>query len=377
MQPYINYIENYDAKLPYTIEYKYLGAERVITNEISIRENVKNGKVIYTAKSTKFDKNHIVPANKLSNGTSYAAKLRVQLASDEWSEWSPEMTFTCLATPILEFQSLDDKNYIYNNDVEMVVVYKQEQGEKIDTYQMSLLNENKVPITTYPTRMPEETSPNVLTERMSDLVKGRLYYIGCRVTTKNGINFFDTHEFIPHYIAPSFTGIINVQNQNDGGQVMVQTFLKQMLGTQTTPFIDGEEGKEDLANVYSYVDNEWVVIPKNKPLMYQRLGMAKASDWIAKIWCKNVQNGLFLRFTRTNGEPIEIRFYKHDNYITCEKEYLDIKSRTISNIVSGLKLNEFYLYIKVIEYRVQMTIIPKFEYATYENVSYDSESVYE
>lgn len=354
-QPYINFIDNFDAEKDYTVEYTYLGSERILTNEVSIKENKTNGKEIYVRQSTKFDKNHVIPANFLKNGESYLIKLRVKLTADSWSDWSPTMDFVCLSTPILYFQTLDDKNYIYNNDIMMNVLYRQKQGEKIETFQFSLMDENKVPIYTYPVRFTDPQSPNYISERMSDLVKGRLYYVGCKIKTKNGIVFFDSHEFIPHYVAPTISGMMAVQNNQEDGQVLVQTFMKQLLGTQTKPYIPGKNG-EVLENSYIYLDNEWIVIPPDHPLMYKRLGMAKASDWMAKIWCKNVQNGLFLDMTRTNGDPIGLKFYKKDNYITCEKEFLGVKSRTKSNEVKDLKLKGFYLYIKVIEYRIQMTI---------------------
>lgn len=357
MQPYINYIDNFDAKKDYTIEYTYLGSERILTNQLSIRENKLNSTAIYNRESTKFDKSHLVPKGTLTNGKNYIAKIRVKISETTWSDWSPEVPFICLSTPTLSFETLDNKNYIYNDDVMMNIIYRQEQGEKIETYQITLMDQNKVPITLYPVRFPNPATPNTLTERVNGLVKGRLYYIGCRVTTKNGINYFETHEFIPHYVAPSISGVINVSSQPENGQILIQSFLKQLLGTQTKPFIPDADNSEP--ENYVYLNDEWVVIPPDKPLMYKDLGMAKASDWVAKIWCKNIPNGTFLDFERVNNEPVGMKFIKYDDYITCEKEYLGLKSRTKSNTVIGLGLNEFYLYIKVIEFRVQMTIIPK------------------
>ena len=366
MQPYINQIGNFDAKDLYTVEYKYLGAERVLTNELSIREDVNGTSPIYVRQSTKFDKEHNIPANSLVNGKNYVAKIRVKLsdglsvedeADDVWSDWSPEISFLCLANPTFVFTTLDEKNYIYNDDVMMQVVYRQEQGEKILNYQFSLLDQNKTPIEVFPTRLPSLSSPNVLEERFSGLVKGRLYYIKCQVNTLNGINYFETHEFIPHFASPSLDGIIEAQNQYEHGQVLVQSFLKQTLGIQTRPFVPGYQTND--SDNYTYLDNEWVIIPPDKPLQYTSLGMAKASDWIAKVWCKNILNGLFLELEQKDGNGIGLKFYKYDNYITCEKTYLGVTSRTISNIVPDLKLKEFYLYIKVIEFRIQMTIAIK------------------
>lgn len=357
MQPYINTIETFDAQNEYKIGYTYLGSERVTTNEVSIREAVSGSQPVYLSQSTKFDKVHILPASTLINGKTYWVKIRVQVNETTWSSWSPEEEFLCLSTPVLTFDSLDDDSYVYNNNVMMSVVYRQEQGERVETYQFSLLNQNKTPIKSFPVRVPDQLSPNVFSERFDGLVKGKMYYVGCRITTRNGIRFFDTHEFIPHFVTPSIDGIITVDNSGDDGQVLLQAYLKQMLGTQTKPFIPN--APTDNSNNYTFMNGEWIIIPAEMPLMYTRLGMAKASDFVVKLWCKNVLNGTMLEFSEELGKGVHLKFTKHNDYITCEKEYMGVTSRTRSNVVAGLGLKEFYLYIKVVEFRILMKIVPK------------------
>lgn len=357
MYPYINLIENFDANHDYTLTYTYLGSERITTNELTIREAKTGSSPVYTRRSTKFDKNHVIPRGTLVNGKSYWVKIRVQLSESRWTEWSPELEFICLTTPVLIFDSLDSNSFVYNNDILMTAIYRQEQGERVETYQFVLMSNNKTPITTFPVRIPDQQSPNVFTERIAGLVKGKLYYIGCRITTRNGINFFDMHELIPQFVTPSLDGMMTVSNNGDDGQVLIQSYLKQMLGTPTKPFIPDAEN--DNSNNYTYMNEDWIVIPRNMPLMYTRLGMAKASDFIIKAWCKNVENGILFNLSEELGGGVHMTFVKHDDYITCEKEFMGVKSRTRSNIVPNLKLKEFYLYVKVIEFRVHIKIVPK------------------
>lgn len=355
LQPIINDIANFDAKKEYVVEFSYYGSDRVLTSEVSVRENAKDSLPVFTQTVSKFSKSLIIPAGALQNGKNYLIKIRVQENDKDWTEWSAEAKFMCLADPVFTFTSLRDGKYVYNNEVMMTVLYRQEQGEKVLNYQFVLMDQNKVPITKYPVRYPDSTAPNILQEKMDGFVKGRLYYVGCRVNTKNGISFFDKHEFVPHFVAPALAGIVNVQNQEEQGQVLLQAFLKQVLGTQVQASVVGQDDNTP-AN-YIYLDNEWVVIPKDKPLMYKKLGMAKASDWIGKIWCKNVANGDFLTITKEGGDFFGgMKFVKHDDYITCEKDYLGMKYRTKSNEVKGLKKQAFYLYIKVIEFRVELHI---------------------
>lgn len=357
MIPFLNIIDNFDANFDYTMYFSYLGSSRMIKNKLSIRES-NSDKSVYERESTKFDKSHVVPKGVLVNGKSYKAKISImQETGEEWTGWSPEVEFLCLSTPVIVFDNIDHQRFVYNDDVMMTAIYRQEQGEKVEAFQFVLMDENKVPLTEFPTRIPNPRTPSILQERVSGLVKGRLYYLSCKVITTNGINYTEFQEFIPQFIAPTVNGIVQVSNQGDSGQVLVQAFLKQMLGTQAKAYVpyaddDGEWN-------YVFLNDDWIVIPPDMPLVFTRLGMAKSSDWIGKIWCKNVPNGLMLDFSRELGEETHIKFYKHDEYITCEKEFAGIKSRTKSNTVKGLKLKEFYLYIKVIEYRVQMKIVPK------------------
>lgn len=355
MQPYLNPISNFDSKLDYLLTYIYLGSSRVLKNEVKIREAVQGSNPIYTRTSSKFDKNHLIPSGSLTNGKTYWASIRVEIEG-EFTEWSPEVQFTCLSTPTLKFNSLDSENYVFNDDIMMQVLYIQEQGERIETFQFTLLDQHKQAITKYPVRMPDVMTPNVLQERVTNLSKGKLYYIGIRITTKNGINYYEDHEFIPQFITPTLEGIITTENQDDTGQVLIQSYIKQMLGTHVKPSIPGMALANDIE--YSYWKDSWIIIPREKPLMYTRLGMAKASDWVAKVWCENIVNGTMLDFAKQDSGHPHIKFIKYDNYIVCEKELAGIVSRTKSNIVKDLKLKKFFLYIKVVEYRVQMKIIP-------------------
>lgn len=366
MYPYINIINNFDARNPYVVGYTYLGADRILTNELSIRENKPNGRSIYSRESTKFDKNHEIPQDTLKNGVSYLAKVRVKVGG-KWSPWSPEVKFLCLAEPTVTFTSLDEKNYIYNNDVLMTAIYRQAQGEKIKTYQFTLMNENKVPITKYPVRYPNENEPNILKERIGGLVKGKLYYVGCRVITHNGINHLEIKEFVPHYVAPTLEGSVQVKNQEDNGQILIQTFMKQLLGTQTKAYIPNAPNDDPMN--YSYLNKEWVIIPPSMPLYFTRIGMAKAGDWVFKVWCKNVVNGTMLDFSKEFGDGIHVKIIKHDDYVIAEKEYRGIKSRVRSNIVKDLKLNPFCLYVRSVEHRIQLDIIPMDSYVINYDVS--------
>lgn len=354
-QPILNQASNYDAKNSYTFTFTYLGAEHTTTNTLSIREDGPGTKPVYEKDQVSLDKNHILPATTLNNGTAYLAKVRVKL-KDGYSEWSPEIKFTCYTTPRILFDTIDQHQFIYTNDVLMSAIYTQAQNEPVTSYQYTLYDQRHVALVKYPIRKPERNSPTRFSERVSNIKKGKLYYIGLKVVTKHGIIYEQLQEFTAQYITPSVSGIIQPTMNKDDGQIVVDLFLKQLLGTSARAYIP--KRKNDNADNYTYWKDDYVFVPKENPLIYTKLAMAKASDWIGKFWVMNVQNGLFLDFSPAEDRGQHIKFYKHDDYITCEKEFGQIKSRTRSNVIKDLKLRPFYMFVYVKEYRVEIKIVP-------------------
>lgn len=354
-QPILNQVRNYDANEEYTFNFMYLGAESTTTNTLSIRKDEPDSKPIYEQDQVSLDKNHILPAKTLTNGNAYLAKVRVK-TDKGYSEWSAEIKFMCFTTPKIVFDTIDQKQFIYTNDVLMSAVYLQEQGEPVETYQFTLYDQRHVIIQKYSVRVPDADSPTRFSERVKDIRKGKLYYIGLKVTTKHGIIYEQLQQFTAQYVAPSISGVVHPILNKDEGQIAVELFLKQMLGTSARAYVPNRKNDND--DQYTYWKNDYVVVPKENPLMYTKLAMAKASDWVAKLWVMNVQNGMFLDFAPTFGDGQHIRFIKHDDYITCEKQAGRIVSRTRSNSIPGLKLRPFYLFIRVKEYRIEMKIVP-------------------
>jgi hypothetical protein len=332
-----------------------LGAEHTTTNTLSIREDGPGTKPVYEKDQVSLDKNHILPAKTLNNGTAYLAKVRVKL-KDGYSEWSPEIKFTCYTTPRILFDTIDQHQFIYTNDVLMSAIYTQAQNEPVTSYQYTLYDQRHVTLVKYPIRKPERNSPTRFSERVSNIKKGKLYYIGLKVVTEHGIIYEQLQEFTAQYITPSVSGIIQPTMNKDDGQIVVDLFLKQLLGTSARAYIPHR--KNDNADNYTYWKDDYVFVPKENPLIYTKLAMAKASDWIGKFWVMNVQNGLFLDFSPAEDRGQHIKFYKHDDYITCEKEFGQIKSRTRSNVIKDLKLRPFYMFVYVKEYRVEIKIVP-------------------
>lgn len=358
-QPTLNTISTFDAKNERKLTYMYLGPERTTSSQLSIREDKGGSQPVFEKDQRSLDKEFILPADTLQNGTAYLAKLRVKL-DDGYSEWSPEIKFMCLTTPRIIFDTIDQKQFIYTNDVLMSAIYTQEQGDPVTSYRFTLYDQRHVTLQSFPTNVPTAISPTRFSQRIQNIKKGTLYYIGLMVETKHGIRYEQLQEFTAQYVAPSVSGVIQPLLNEQEGQVSIDLFLKQLLGTSAKAYIPNRDTDSD--DHYSYWEDDYVIVPKDNPLMFTKLAIAKASNWVAKLWVMNVRNGLFLDFAPRNGRGQHIKFYKHDDYLTCEKTFGKVISRTRSNIVKGLGLRPFYLYIKVTEYRVEMLIEPDYTF---------------
>lgn len=360
VQPIINVVSNFDANTEYTFRYTYLGVERTTINELSIREDTPNSQPVYVRQKNTFDKIHRLEKGTLHNGTAYLVKVRIQTDNGNWSDWSPEIPFLCLSTPNYTWEQIGDSKFIYTNEAMFAVLYTQAQSEPVLNYQFKLLDERHNTVSEYPVRVPDPLTPFRFTEHIKDLKKGKLYYLSCKVETKHGIIFEEEKEFTPQYIVPTLNSVVQLMMIEEDGQVSIMMFLKQILGTPAKPYVPNRATDSDYH--YTYWKNDLVIIPKDNPLMFTRLGMAKASDWVAKVWCQNIPNGMFLDWTTRTDEQNpsgfgpHVTFVKHDDYITCEKQFGKIKSRTKSNVIKGLGTKPFYLYIKVKEYRIEMFI---------------------
>lgn len=356
-QPILNQMANFDAKNEVVFTFTYLGAESTTTNTLSIREDKANSQPVYEKDQKSMDKNHVLPIDTLKNGTAYLAKVRVELdATGGYSEWSPEIKFTCFDTPHIIFDTINQKQKIYTNDVEMSAVYTQKQGEPVSTFQYTLYDQSHVTVQKYPVRVPNADSPTRFSERVSNIQKGKLYYIGLKVTTVHGLVYEQLQEFTAQYVTPSISGVVHPLLNKEEGQISIGLFLKQMLGTSARAYVPYRKNSND--NQYTYWKDDYVIVPKQNPLIFTKLAMAKASDWVAKLWVMNVQDGKFLDFAPEFGNGQHIIFYKRGDYITCEKRAGKIYSRTRSNIIPNLGLRPFYVYIKVTEYRVEVKISP-------------------
>lgn len=347
-------IQPWDATKGASFYFQYTGSRQALTNHLVVTD-VSTSEIVYSFEFSSFEKVHHLPPNHFTNGKVYKARLRVKFDDGNYSPYSNEVEFRTFATPVLDITSIDGQGYVYNQDVTFIADYSQGDNEKVKTYRFSLYDENEDLIENYPIRYP--MAENELTEVVKNLEKGKGYFIECHIETINGVIYSHRERFIPMYIVPSVNGLISTRTDEDEGFVRITANLKQVLGTQVRgkPRPVGDDGYD--SNNYTYIDNDWIVIPKDKPVMFEGLGMNRASDFVLKVWCKSVPNdSKFMELSPVANEGIAISFWKYGNRIVAEKTFNGVTSRHCSNIVTIPSGAEFMVYAKAIEHRIEVEL---------------------
>lgn len=349
--PRIQNINPIDAKTGATIYFEYTGSKQVVGNELVIKD-VSTSLTVYTFTNSTYEKKHDLPPNILTNGKIYTAEIRVQYGDNTYSGYSVGVKFHALSRPVLDIISIDGQGYVYNKDVTFQAQYSQLEGDIIKRYRFSLYDENNFLMKNYPMRYNTgNMNMTMLEELVRDLEKSKGYYIEITVETHRGMTYSHKEKFIALFIVPSMDGSLKVRTSNDTGFVNVEAFLKQITGTNVVA--DGEE------NDYEYLDNEWIIIPSDNPLIFTNLEMNKASDFISKVWFKDIpfnSDKPFMSIVENDKEK-SIDFYRKSDRVIAVKTFGGVEARYTSNKLMTLPSDAIYMYTRVIEHRIEIKIV--------------------
>lgn len=362
VQPTLWEIKPWDALKGTSVYFNYTGSKQALDNELVITD-VETKHIVYDYETSSFEKVHHIPPTVLQNGKTYSAKVRVKAVDGTYSPYSNEVQFKTFATPVLDISNIDGQGYVYNANVTFIAEYTQENGEPVKSYQFRLYDENEDLIKEFPIRYPS-TNDGILTETVEDLVKSKGYFIECSIETINGVTWSQRERFIPLYIVPSINGIIATRNDSDNGFIRITANLKRITGTKVAGDTVSQAGNltetespTQKIDTYDYIDEDWVIVPKDNPILFTGLDMNKASDFIMKIWCRNIPDGKqFIDISPPYNEGISIQLWKYADRVVATKEYKGIKSSYCSNILTIPQGVNFLLYVRVIEHRIDLYI---------------------
>lgn len=353
VQPMLLRIAPFDATKGNSIYFTFSGSGQAIENNLRITD-VGTGLAVYDFNYSGFEKVHHLPTDVIQNGKTYKAKLRVKFLDGTYSPYSNEVQFKTVATPIIDIENIDGQGYVYNSDVTFIARYSQEHNERVRTYRFHLYDENEDLIKSFPIRTPSDGAGIVLTETATKLEKGKGYFIECVVETVNGFVWSQKEKFIPLYIVPSINGLVQTRNDSDEGFVRITANLKQLLGTQVRAT---DPTDTYISDNYKYENDDWVIVPPDNPIVYKGLGMNRASDFVMKVWCKNIMNdSMFLSLTPQDPDGITIQFWKKNDRVVAIKEFAGVTSNHTSNQVTIPNNRQFMLYARVIEHRIELIV---------------------
>lgn len=347
MKPTLLSIKTFDTNKGSSIYYSYTGSMQIVSNELKITDVLTN-KIVYQYEARSYEKVHHIPPTILVNGKTYKAEIRVSHKNSGFSEWSNAVIFYTVTTPVLDIVSIDGQGYVYNTDVTFEATYNQRESDQIVRYRFSLYDENNILLKNYPMRYNDKReSLTTVHETIGDLRKSQGYYIEVMIETEKGMFHSQKEKFIPMYVTPFVNGVINAENDEDNGFVRVNARLKQLLGTAITA---------NKSYNYKYHNEDWIEIPNEAPVMFKGLGMNRASDFIMKTWFRKVPVGeMFLSLTQEDG-LISIDFYREKGRVVAKKYINNVCATYTSNVLSVSESEEVYMYVKVIEHRIEIEI---------------------
>ncbi len=275
-----------DNSQPFTFTFLSTGGNQVTKNNLVI-ENNSTGVEIYNQTIDNFIFNHTIPANTLTNGTQYRAKIRTGDINGNWSNFSDYILFYCFPKPIVNITNIID-GLVTNQTYEVLGLYSSDY-DPIQSYRFLIYDENSILLYT----TPEVYSSDIKHTFVFDHMK--TYGIELKCISQNKVEVSSgIIEFIVQYIQPELNTGITLEMFNNTGEVKITSTIVQVVG----------EGQN-----YLFVDSDWVDITASNAIVSFQDGLNWDSiNWALKLRFKNIPyNKVFCKVLGTNG-TIEVLY---------------------------------------------------------------------
>ena len=318
-----------------------LSGDQVVRNNLVIENNSTNVEV-YNQSVESFQLQHILPVNTLTNGIEYRAKIRTGNLANEWSlNFSEWIYFYVLSSPTILIPTIDENHKVYNSTINFTATYTQSESELMSSYKFLIYDTNQNLLKTYSEQFSDGTTPPI-TQEITGLENEELYYLEVKgISIHSQLSTSGLIAFTPFFITPRLITTLNVENLPSQGAVKLSVQLIQEIGQ-----ID--------SGTVTFIDNNWVNLT-NGQISFQD-GFQLGSDFILKLWCKNIpDNVVFLKLISEYGK---IEFIRVENKIHTFK-YLNglttIVPHFISNsLIVGVDV-EFMIYLQSLNNALEIT----------------------
>lgn len=142
--PTINKIDVFDATKEFEFEFSYSGTQAV-KNRLVIRKN-NDYSIVYDKTEERLKLTHTLPANTLTNNTTYVVQAQVFDVDGNASTLSEAQNFSCHSTPSLVFTDITDGEMITTANLKSEITFTQNEGDSIKELEFLLYDNNKANI---------------------------------------------------------------------------------------------------------------------------------------------------------------------------------------------------------------------------------------
>lgn len=291
------------------------------SNILYIYEN--GTKLIYSMPETTMQLKHTLPANTLSNGKTYTAKVCVIDIDGEESEISDPILFCCFTTPTFVFNNISENTIIKNASYEINMSYSQIENEPLQSWEISLydMSQNKI-------QGSGIRYSNEIKYTLTSLEDNQKYYIKATCMTLNGMEIStDFILFKVEYKRPSVYSLLTLENVSNSGYIKLQSNIRA---------VEAKSNKniEYVNNDYVNLKNNTVFIDKdfslNDDFVINLLGYnLTPNTLIMQLSDGNNTINLYLRKgiyeTNNNIEKtfVELNIPVGSTYYVCYSNYID------------------------------------------------------
>lgn len=252
MKPTLFNMVAFDSTNEETFQFQWNGNQS-FGNILKIYTNDIENKLIYEKPQTTMQLKHTLPANTLTNGVLYNARIKVIDVDDNESEDSEPILFYCFTTPTFTFDNISENDIIKNSSYQVNMSYKQIEGEPLQSWEISLYDMSQSKI--------QGSGVNYVDDikyTLTDLEDEQTYYIKATCMTLNGMEV--STDFIPfkvEYKRPSVYSLLTLENVKNSGYISLQSNIRavEAKSSKYTEYVDGHY--VNLKNNTVFIDQDF------------------------------------------------------------------------------------------------------------------------
>lgn len=359
IRPVLREVPIFDAGGEYIFKFQADGGEQVMANRLTVTR-VSDNYVAYDRTIESLRKEHILPANTLSNGVNYRAQITTRNGTKDsagqysWSTPSNTQLFWCYFPPVLEILNIEygAENLVRNQTFIFRASYFQANGEPLQSYRYLLYHADGSLLKSFDEQFPDGISD--LTQEVTGLENEREYQIEIISNSPNGHSGSSGKIlFRARYAEPNIAVTLDVQNRPDEGAIQISSIIIQILLR-----LYDNNGDLVAPNDIQYTNGQAIDLNRSD---YQKIiadtGLYLAGDNFAlQLWVSAIpDNVVFLKTVTTNGR---LEIYKQGNKIIAKK-YLDGLNTFVayaSNELSNFTNQSFTLLVRSFQGALDLVI---------------------